>query len=108
MTSCLILGGGINGLLSAFMLRQAGLEVRVLDQGATGMESSWAGAGILSLLLPWNYAPEVRESLHFPEHIRIHDVTLRAHESDPRSENSVRSCPAAMIKWPEKDSRSKT
>jgi glycine oxidase len=59
MTSSLILGGGINGLLSAFMLRQAGLEVRVLDQGATGMESSWAGAGILSLLLPWNYGPEV-------------------------------------------------
>jgi len=59
MTSCLILGGGINGLLSAFMLRQAGLEVRVLEQGATGRESSWAGAGILSLLLPWNYGPEV-------------------------------------------------
>ena len=59
MTSCLILGGGINGLLSAFMLRQAGLDVRVLDRAATGMESSWAGAGVLSLLLPWNYAPEV-------------------------------------------------
>lgn len=26
---------------------------------------------------PWNYAPEVRQSLHFPEKIRIHDVTLR-------------------------------
>lgn len=26
---------------------------------------------------PWNYASQVRESLHFPEHIRIHDVTLR-------------------------------
>ncbi|HZT29994.1 MAG TPA: hypothetical protein VFA33_08935 [Bryobacteraceae bacterium] len=26
---------------------------------------------------PWNFAPEVRESLHFPEKIRIHDVTLR-------------------------------
>jgi isopropylmalate/homocitrate/citramalate synthase len=26
---------------------------------------------------PWNYLPEVREALHFPEHIRIHDVTLR-------------------------------
>jgi isopropylmalate/homocitrate/citramalate synthase len=26
---------------------------------------------------PWNYATEVRESLHFPEQIRIHDVTLR-------------------------------
>jgi glycine oxidase len=59
MTSCLILGGGINGLLSAFMLRQSGLDVAVLDQGATGRESSWAGAGILSLLLPWNYGPEV-------------------------------------------------
>ena len=26
---------------------------------------------------PWNYLPEVREALHFPEQIRIHDVTLR-------------------------------
>ena len=26
---------------------------------------------------PWNWAPEVREQLHFPEHIKIHDVTLR-------------------------------
>lgn len=26
---------------------------------------------------PWNYAPEVRESLHFPQQIRMHDVTLR-------------------------------
>lgn len=59
MNSCLILGGGINGLLSALLLRQAGLEVHVLERGATGRESSWAGAGILSLLLPWDYGPEV-------------------------------------------------
>ncbi len=26
---------------------------------------------------PWNYLPEVRQDLHFPERIRIHDVTLR-------------------------------
>ena len=26
---------------------------------------------------PWNYLPEVRESLHFPPKIKIHDVTLR-------------------------------
>lgn len=26
---------------------------------------------------PWNWDPEVRESLHFPEQIRLHDVTLR-------------------------------
>ena len=59
MTSCLILGAGINGLLPALMLRQAGLEVRVLEQGEVGRESSWAGAGILSLLLPWDYGPQV-------------------------------------------------
>ncbi|MDP2433046.1 MAG: glycine oxidase ThiO [Pseudomonadota bacterium] len=59
MNSCLILGGGINGLLSALMLQQAGLEVHVLEQGVTGRASSWAGAGILSLLLPWNYGLEV-------------------------------------------------
>ena len=26
---------------------------------------------------PWNWAPEVRQSLNFPQQIRIHDVTLR-------------------------------
>ncbi len=26
---------------------------------------------------PWNWEPEVREQLHFPEKIKIHDVTLR-------------------------------
>lgn len=26
---------------------------------------------------PWNWEPEVREQLHFPDQIRIHDVTLR-------------------------------
>ncbi len=59
MSSCLILGGGINGLLCALLLRQSGLEVRVLERGAVGRESSWAGAGILSLLPPWDYGMEV-------------------------------------------------
>jgi len=26
---------------------------------------------------PWNFAPEVRDPLRFPEQVRIHDVTLR-------------------------------
>lgn len=26
---------------------------------------------------PWNFAPEVRDQLHFPDEIKIHDVTLR-------------------------------
>jgi glycine oxidase len=59
MTSCLILGAGINGLLSALVLRQAGISVEILEQGDAGRESSWAGAGILSALLPWNYSEQV-------------------------------------------------
>lgn len=59
MTSCLIIGGGINGYLPAIQLAQAGFSVTLLDRHATGQESSWAGAGILSLLLPWQYGPAV-------------------------------------------------
>ncbi|HNQ03960.1 MAG TPA: glycine oxidase ThiO [Thiobacillaceae bacterium] len=55
----LILGGGIIGLLSALNLAWAGLEVAVLDRGEMGRESTWAGAGILSPLLPWDYGSGV-------------------------------------------------
>ena len=26
---------------------------------------------------PWNFTDEVREGLHFPKDIKIHDITLR-------------------------------
>lgn len=55
----LIIGGGISGLLSALQLSRAGLQVTVLERGKMGRESTWAGAGILSPLLPWDYGPEV-------------------------------------------------
>jgi glycine oxidase len=55
----LVIGAGINGLLSALNLAQEGLRVRVLDQGDIARESTWAGAGILSPLLPWNYGEAV-------------------------------------------------
>lgn len=60
MNSCLVLGAGVNGMFSALALARAGLRVVLLERGATGRESSWAGAGILSLLLPWNYPETVR------------------------------------------------
>ncbi len=55
----LVIGGGVIGLCSAVALRHAGLGVTLVDAGAIGAESSWAGAGILSPLLPWNYGDEV-------------------------------------------------
>src|ERR1019366_6586730 len=43
----IILGGGVIGLTTAYFLAKHGLRVVVCDQGHTGMEASWAGAGIL-------------------------------------------------------------
>ncbi len=58
----LIAGAGVSGLATALALASAGLEVTLLDQGPAARESSWAGAGILSLLLPWHY-PEAVDAL---------------------------------------------
>jgi glycine oxidase len=55
----LILGAGVNGLLSALQLARVGLRVGVVERGEPGRESTWAGAGILSPLLPWDYGAEV-------------------------------------------------
>lgn len=54
-----IIGGGIVGLLSAYELSKAGAWVTVLERGAVGRESSWAGGGILSALYPWRYPEPV-------------------------------------------------
>ena len=55
----LILGGGVIGLATAWELSGRGARVTVLDKASPGRESSWAGAGILSPLLPWDYGAAV-------------------------------------------------
>ena len=55
----LIIGAGVSGLSVAIVLLQRGHRVTLLDRGAVGGESSWAGGGILSPLLPWDYAEPV-------------------------------------------------
>ncbi len=59
MSDCLVVGGGIIGLLTARYLQQGGATVRVLERGEPGRESSWAGGGILSPLYPWRYPAAV-------------------------------------------------
>jgi len=57
----IVIGGGIAGLASAWTLARRGARVEVLERGELGRESSWAGAGILSLLLPWDYPAAVTD-----------------------------------------------
>ncbi len=60
MAICVV-GGGIIGLLTAYELARASQSVVVLDRGALGRESSWAGGGILSPLYPWRYPEPVTQ-----------------------------------------------
>jgi len=55
----IIIGAGATGCLSAISLAERGWRVTLIDQGEVGMESSWAGGGILFPLLPWKYSEPV-------------------------------------------------
>ena len=57
--SVLIVGTGVSGLSTALALLKRHYDVTLLERGAVGRESSWAGGGILSPLLPWEYAEAV-------------------------------------------------
>ena len=58
----LVIGGGIIGLLTARELALAGQSVVILERNTrAGLESSWAGGGILSPLYPWRYPDPVTE-----------------------------------------------
>ena len=52
---CLVIGGGLIGMLTARELRREGLRVALVERNETGRESTWAGGGILSPLHPWRY-----------------------------------------------------
>ncbi len=59
MPDCIIVGGGVIGLLTARQLFLEGMDVLLLEKGPLGGESSWAGGGIVSPLYPWAYSDSV-------------------------------------------------
>lgn len=56
------------GLLTAYYLTAADEKVMVLEQGALGQESSWAGGGILSPLYPWRNPEPLNELARWSQH----------------------------------------
>ncbi len=69
---CIIIGGGVIGMLCARELAGEGLKVTLLDKGKTGHEATWAGGGILSPLHPWRYPDAVSamarwSQAHYPD-----------------------------------------
>jgi len=77
----LIVGAGVSGLMTAIELAQVGVKSRLFDTGHVGMESSWAGGGILSPIYPWLYPDAVNDlaqwsTRHYPEYFtRLYDET---------------------------------
>ncbi|MBA4143315.1 MAG: glycine oxidase ThiO [Nitrosospira sp.] len=61
MSDVIVIGGGIAGLATARELLRRGATVTLLERNRCGQESSWAGAGILSPLLPWDYPEQVTQ-----------------------------------------------
>ena len=59
MHDCIVIGGGVIGLLSARELNKRSLDILLIEQGHLGGESSWAGGGIISPLYPWLYRDSV-------------------------------------------------
>ncbi|CAM3265616.1 glycine oxidase ThiO [Pseudomonas floridensis] len=67
-----IVGGGVIGLLTAFNLASAQMNVVLLDRSGVGQESSWAGGGIVSPLYPWRYSPAVTALAHWSQDFYPH------------------------------------
>ena len=71
-----IIGGGVIGLLTAREFFNAGATVTVIDKNLLGLESSWAGGGILLPLYPWRQADAITR-LAIQSHSLYPDLTAQ-------------------------------
>ena len=86
MYDSVVVGGGLIGMLTARQLTLEGQTVLLLDQGALGLESSWAGGGILSPLYPWRYPDAISQLAAYSSRRYAQLATLLQQESgiDPQ------------------------
>lgn len=61
----IIIGAGVIGLATAEQLLLQGVKVTLIERNEIGLESSWAGGGILSPLCPWDYSDDVNRLSHY-------------------------------------------
>lgn len=64
-SDCIIIGGGLIGMMTARELAREGASVTILERGLIGRESSWAGGGILSTLHPWRMPEALGDLVQF-------------------------------------------
>ena len=67
MFECVIIGGGVIGLMTALELANSGAKVLVVERGKIGQESSWAGGGILCPVYPWQYPDFIMEPVFWSQ-----------------------------------------
>lgn len=67
MSDCLIIGGGVIGMMTALQLADAGQRVTLVERGCCGHEASWAGGGIVSPLYPWRYPAPISQLSRWSE-----------------------------------------
>jgi len=102
MADCIIIGGGLIGMLTARELQQAGAEVLILERGKLGRESSWAGGGILSPLYPWRYGDAVNQLASYGQQVysQLAESLLEESGVDPEYTQSG----MLVLDYQEKDS----